>query len=267
MSSPRSRHLLGLAGVVVCLVALTACGSGNNQPNAQATSTGTGQGQAGGVTSTPPSGPTTSRTTATTDTSAGNPGSSYPTSAKDYGLAMLQAIAGANDSKIVDLSSLNTANYIQAQNYKSKNGSWTWTDCSSGGAQSCNYYNQTGDFATIGVDTSKLGKSGAVTSVYIQGGNFATDAGSYVNAFVFAWINNSYVQEKAYANDTIINFVKTKTTPQGGFTTQPSACGTNRLCVDAGEYLAGGVPAGQIIHFVVDQTKLGKPNAIISASA
>jgi hypothetical protein len=245
------------------LVALTACG--NKQPTAQATSTG--QGQAGEVTSTPTGSATTTASTPTTAaTNGGNPGSSYPTSAKDYGLAILQAIAAGNDSKIVDLSSLNTANYIQAQNYKSKNGSWTWTDCSSGGAQSCSYYNQTGDFAHVGLDTSKLGNSSAVTSVDIQGENFATDAGSYVNAFVFAWINNSYVEEKAYANDTIINFVKTKTTPQGGFTTTPLACGTNRLCVDAGEYLAGGQPAGQIIHFVVDQTKLGKPNAIISAS-
>ena len=267
MSSPRPSRLLALAAAAACVITLAACGA-KAAPNVDPTSTS--DGQIGDVTSTPTDDVTTTTSAPTTATSTSNnnpPASPYPGNAKDYGFEILKAIAQNNDARIVDLGGLNTAQYVNTQNYKSKNGSWTFTDCTSGSTQMCSYYNVPGNIATVGVESGKLGKKEAVNSVYIEGDAFATEAGGYVTDFVMAWINGSYVRQKAFANDTVINFVKNKTKPQGGFVTQPQPCGSNRLCVDAGEYLAGGQPAGQIIHFVVDQGKLGKANAIVSASA
>jgi hypothetical protein len=269
MSSPR--RLLCLAAAA-CLIALTACG-GDAEPDTNPSTTETAEGQLGEATATPSATTTTSSAPATTTArggggggGGGTGGGGYPDEPGDYGLAMLSAIAANDDARIVDLSSLNTAQHINQQNYKSKNGQWSLANCDPGTNPHCYYYNQTGDFATVGVEAARLGQASAVSSVSIEGNSFATDAGGYVQDFVAAWIAGSYVKQRAHANDTVINAVSSLTLPQGGFVTQPSACGSNRLCVDAGEYLAGGVPAGQIIHFAVDQTRLGKPNAIVEAS-
>jgi len=269
---PAARRWIAIAAASSLAITLIACGSKANN-TAGPTNTDSAAAQTGSA----PSGSATGTGTPTTATTTSNGGgvggqtstNPYPTNAKDYGLAVLQAIANGNDSKIVDLSSLSTATYIQQQNYKGNYTSsrlpWVNTDCAS---SMCNYYDQHGDLASVGIDSSKLGKAGAATSVYIEGSAFAGDTAGYVQTFVTGgWVGGRNVIMLAYANQTIANFVKSKTTPQGGFVTQPTNCGTNRQCVDAGEYLAGGQPAGQIIHFTVDTTKLGKPNAIISATA
>ena len=69
-----------------------------------------------------------------------------------------------------------------------------------------------------------------------------------------------------HANPQVVSYIQGRPTPTGGFITQATSCGTNRMCLDSGRELAGGQPFGDIIHWTVDTTKLGKPNAIISAT-
>jgi hypothetical protein len=260
MSSPRPGRLLIIAAATACVLVLAACGA-DGEPSGDPSPTGSGQGQFGEATATPTPDATTPPATATTTGGGGGGGGG------DYGLAILQAIANVNDTRIVDLSSVNTAQYINAQNYKSKNGQWTHTDCGSGGTQQCSYYNQTGDIASVGVETSKLGQKSAVSYVNIQGSSFSTDAGGYVQAFIMYWINGSNVGMRAHSSGSVVSFVQGRPVPTGGFITAPTSCGSGRLCLDSGHELAGGQPFGNIIHWVVDQSKLGGPNAIVSASS
>jgi hypothetical protein len=262
MSSPRSRHLLGLAGVAVCLVALTACG--NKQPTAQATSTG--QGQAGEVTSTPTS-PTATATSTGNGTGGGNQGPSYQTTAKDYGLALLQLIPGNDETKIVDLSGSGIYLFLQQNpEYKTKNASWTWTDCTSGGTQTCHYFNQTGDIAQVVVDASKLGKAHAVSSVYFNQGTYPTDPSSYVGAFYGAWGSSNYAMMVALSSTNVANHVQGLQTLEaqgaaGTSTSQPYTCGS-KTCVRIDP--VGGTANPAPLVFTVDTAKIsqGKPGGI-----
>jgi len=267
MPSPRPSRLLAVAAATVCVIALAACGS-TETPGGTPSETATGEGQFG-TTAPSPTDEATPASTATTPGGGGGGGGGgnanpYPSNPADYGLEMLRAIAAGNDARIVDLSSLTTAQYIENQNYKARNGQWTHTNCESG---SCYYYNQTGDIASIGIDNGRLGQKSAVTSVNIEGGSFPTEAGGYVQAFIRHWIDGSTVGMRAHATPEVVSFIQPRSRPTGGFVTQPTPCGSGRLCLDSGRELAGGQPFGDIIHWVVDQNKLGGPNAIISASA
>ncbi len=269
MATPKARRLLTVAAVAATLITLSACGD-NAQPSPDPSESATSViGEPSGEAS-----PTDTATTATptsTGSSGGGGGggnSPYPGNAKDYGLAMLAAIASSNDTRIVDLSSIDTANYINTQNYKSKNGQWTHANCDSGGTQYCHYYNQTGDFASVAVDSGKLGSKGAVSSVTMEGNSFAGDAAGYVGQFVYNWTyDTGFVRMRAYATQQVVDAVRSKqklNAGNGGTTTSSVTCPSahqGRACVEASA-VGGSLTISYI--FVVDQSKLGKPNAIIA---
>jgi hypothetical protein len=71
----------------------------------------------------------------------------------------------------------------------------------------------------------------------------------------------------AYATASVVAFAQGWPRPAGVFVGTPTNCGSGRICVDSGHELAAGQPSGNIVHWVVDETKLGRPNAIINASA
>jgi hypothetical protein len=267
MPSPRTKRVLTTVALAAGLITVIACGS-----KATPTTTSTEEPGNGGVgiatgtaTTEPSSAPGSSNPPP--GGSSSKPASAYPSNAKDYGLAVLKAIKDNDQTRIVDLADLNTAQYhtVTHQDFN-LNGSWVNTDCSSGSNPTCNYYNQTGATAIVILDSSKLGKAHAVTAVSFNNESFSSDAGGYVQQFIAAWIAGSNVSMMSHANSTVVNFVKSKTAPGGGFVTAPTACGTNRMCVTSGSELAGGQPFGQLIKWTVDTTKLGKPNAILSAA-
>jgi hypothetical protein len=272
MASPNARRLLTVAAVAASLMTLAACGD-NAQPSADPTETATAVvGEPSGTPSasdTPT--PTPAASTSTTSGGGGGGGgggSTYPGNAKDYGLAVLKAIDENNTTRVVDLADLNTAqNNLVTHQYYDLNGSWTNTDCGSSGSNTiCNYYNQTGAFALVIVDPSKLGQAHAVAAVSFQNQTFATDAGGYVQDFINWRINGSNVGMRAHASSGAVSFALSKPVPTGALITQPEACGTNRMCVTSGHEYAGGQPFGNLIRWTVDTTKLGKPGAIISAT-
>ncbi len=194
----------------------------------------------------------------------------YPNNAKDYGLEILKAIANNNDPRIVDLSSLNTAQYVQQQNYKSKNGQWTHTHCQSGTIQYCHYYNQTGDTSQVGIETAKLGSKGAGSSVTIEGSSFATSAGPYVADFGSAWEAGDYAKMVSLSSSSIANHFNTlpkfSSVNAGTTYTGPAPCpapNASKTCVALVQ--VGGTATLPIRYLQVDSAKIGagKPNGII----
>jgi hypothetical protein len=268
MALPRLRRA-AMAAVAAGVLALTACGSKPSDVTVEPT----GQGQLGDAPSATPS-PTADGTPAATTTTGGGGGggttSPYPSSAKDYGLEILKAIANNNDARIVDLSSLSTAQYVQQQNYKSKNGQWTYTDCQSGSTQSCHYYNQTGDTAQVGIETAKLGTTGAASSVTIDGGSFATQPGPYVGAFGSAWEAGDYAKMVSLSSTSIANHFNTLpkfSSVNAGITySGPGPCpapNAAKTCVALQQ--VGGTATLPARYLIVDVAKIGagKPNGII----
>jgi len=268
MSSPRTKRLLTTVAVAAGLITLIACGNKSQPTTSPTDDAGTSGVVIPSESATDPdTGPSAAPSSAAPASSSKAPTqSAYPSTAKDYGLAVLKAIKDNDQTRIVDLADLNTAQYhtVTHQNYQ-LNGSWVHTDCSGGSTPTCNYYNQTGATALVVVDASKLGKAHAVTAVSFNNGSFATDANGYVLQFINEWQNGSNVGMLARANSTVVNFVKSRTVPTGVVTTVAS-CGTNRMCITSGTEVAGGAPFGQLTKWTVDTTKLGKPNAIIAAA-
>jgi hypothetical protein len=279
MSPLRPGRLLAFAAATACVIALAACGSG--EPSDNPTATDSGQGQFGEASATPTA--TTSTTTTPTPTSGGGGGgggsgggggggggatSSYPNDATEYGLAILQAIAADNDARIVDLSNLNVGQYVDSQNYKAKNGQWTNANCENGVPTMCFYYNQTGDIATVTIDAGKLGQKSAVSGVTIEGGSFPNDAVGYAQALAQTWtFSGRYVEMRALATQSVITFlngVQKLNAGNGGVGAQSATCpsGQSGTCVEV--YAVGGSLTISYV-FVVDSSKLGKPNAVIAA--
>lgn len=267
MSSPRPRHVLGIVAAAACLLALAACGS-NKQPTPQTTVTG--QGQAGEVTTTPtPTGDTTTGTTPTTAASTstgggGGGGASYATTAKDYGLAILQLIKGNDETKIVDLSGSSTFQYLQVHpEYQNADASWTWAACTSGGTPACNYFNKYGAWATVILDGSKLGKAHAVTSVTIDTSTLATsNPQGYMQGFLDAWRNGDTTRMRVYAVQSVIDWANTQTKPNsvGQASNVTWDCG-GKKCVDISSDFFAGAPQAPYFHFVVDANKLNAGQA------
>ncbi len=270
MALPRSRRVAAIAAAAACLLALAACGK-DGAANPNATGEPSAQGQLGDSSA---SATTTPDATATTTSGGGGGGgtttSPYPNNAKDYGLEILKAIAANNDARIVDLSSLNTAQYVQQQNYKSKNGQWTNTHCQSGSTQYCHYYNQTGDLAQVAIETAKLGKKEAVSSVTVDGYTFAKDGASYGSAFGSAWENGDYARMVSLSSAAIANHfngVPKFSSVNAGITTYgPQACpapNASKTCVELRQ--TGGTATLPSQYLIVDMAKItaGKPNGII----
>jgi hypothetical protein len=247
-------------------------------------------GKSGGGTSTlgdaPPGSPTAAKTSPNTSPSPGSTTSGgggggggggtatqsplYPKDAKSYGLEILKAIANKDNGRLVSLSSLNTANYAQTQNYGQYTGSWTNTDCTGSSNPVCGYYDQTGNLAMVGLDASKLGNAGAGSYVTIEGGSYAKDASGYVSAFGSAWESGAYARMVSLSSNSIADHFKaTQTLTAGGAAgisaSAPHACAhtAGKTCVDL--YGVGGTANPPYQHLIVDTARIaaGKPNGII----
>jgi hypothetical protein len=253
------------AGLALALT-LVACGN-KSAPDASAPQSATANGQVGQVSA---SGATSTSPANSASTSGGggnqNP---YPSNAKDYGLAFLQAVAAKNDPKIVDLASLSVANDPNMSFYKSTDGNWTFTDCQTGSPVACHYYNQTGSIATVGVDSGKLGKAGAVSYLSVEGGSLPNDPGGYVLAFGAAWDAGNYAKMVSLSSTTVADHFRTTQTlvQQGAAGTSysgahPCTNNASKTCVDLTP--VGGTTNPAPIQFVVDTSKISqaKPNGI-----
>ncbi len=272
MALPRYRRA-AVAVIAAGMLALAACGSNSPQ---NVTAEPSGQGQIGDAPEASATANASSPAATTTTLSNGGGGGGttnpnpYPSNAKDYGLEILKAIANNNDARIADLSSVSTAQYVQQQNYKSKNGQWTHTNCQSGSTQYCHYYNQTGDTAQVGIDATKLGTKGAGSSVTIDGGSFSTSAAPYVQAFGTAWEAGDYTKMVSLSSIAIASHFNTlpkfSSVSAGISTTGPAPCpapNAAKTCVALVQ--VGGTATLSAKNLIVDVAKIsaGNPNGII----
>jgi hypothetical protein len=262
MSSPRLRRLLATTATATALILLTACG-GDPTPTANPTDAGTAE--IGDPSATPTVDATDTATTSAPPPSNNPPPppNPYPSNAKDYGLAFLAAVKANDQTRIVDLGSVDM--YSQAiTNYSGQNhnGQWTHSNCSGG---FCHYYNVPGNFASVGIDSGKLGKAHAVTYISFDVGTFPNDASTYVGTFINYWQNDSVVGKNAYATDGVISFMNNRTKPSATLVTNPQDCGSGKVCVMSGTEIVAGSPYGQITCYTVQTNRLGKADAIVGA--
>jgi hypothetical protein len=263
------RRATMLSAAAVLALALSACGKSGGGSSA--------------IGDAPPGSPTAAGTSPNTSpspgsTSGGGGGGGggtatqsplYPKDAKSYGLEILKAIANKDNARLIALSSQNLANYAQMQNYPSKNGQWTYTDCTSGSGPMCSYYNQTGDIAMVGLDAGKLGGQNAGTSVNIEGGTFDKTPSSYVSAFLSAWSFGTYAKTVSLSSPAIADHFKAtppySSVGAAGIAQSPQPCATNpsKTCVRVTQQ--GGTATLPDQHFIVDTARIaaGKPNGII----
>jgi hypothetical protein len=275
MAYPTTRRWVAVAAMAAALLALTACGK--DSASGSGTDNGSGSGLLGGAASPSPD------LSATGDgagdgTGGGNPGGgggggsapagpTYPNDAKSYGLEILKAIGNKDNARLAALVDLSTVNY--AQQYQNNNAQWTYTDCASGATQMCHYYNQTGDIASVGILTAKLGQTQAGSSVYVEGGSYPTNASGYVLAFGSSWESGAYAKMVALSSNSIADHYKGVakfSSVNAGITAgTPKPCATNasKMCVDLSQ--VGGTATLPAQHLIVDMAKIGagKPNGII----
>ena len=109
------------------------------------------------------------------------------------------------ETRVVDLSSSSVYQNVTSNNYVSLNSQWTYSHCESG---ACWYYNVPGDYVSVGIDGSKLGKAHAATYVSVQGHDFLTDALGYVGDLINSWQNGSLVAMNALATDSAVSFLR-----------------------------------------------------------
>src|SRR5215470_12305011 len=127
MTLRRRVGMLSMAAVIA--IGLTACGKSGGGNSALGEAPATSGLAGGGSPNTSPSpGANASPTNGNGGGNGGGGGgatatqsSLYPKDAKSYGLEILKAIANKDNTRLVALSSQNTANYAQQQNYASKN--------------------------------------------------------------------------------------------------------------------------------------------------
>jgi hypothetical protein len=266
------RRATMLSAAAVLALALSACGkSGGSSALGDAP-----PGSPTAVATSPNTSPSPGSTTSGGGGGGGGGGGTatqsplYPKDAKSYGLEVLKAIANKDNTRLIALSSQNTANYAQIQGYSKYTGSWTNTDCTGGPNPTCSYYDQTGDLAQVGLDASKLGNQGAGSYVTIEGGTYATNASSYVSAFGSAWESGAYARMVSLSSNSIADHFKaTQTLTAGGasgITTMgphPCAKTAGKTCVDL--VGVGGTANPPCQHLIIDTSRIsaGKPNGII----
>jgi len=256
-----------LSAAAVLALALGACGKSGGGNSALG-------GAPSATTTLPNTSPSPGAVTTTTSTSGGGgtatQSPAYPKDAKSYGLEILKAVTSNDKTRVVALSSQNVYNYAQTQNYLTKNGQWTNTDCTGGGSPTCSYYNQTGDIGHVGLDASKLGNQGAGTSVSIEGETFSTSVVSYVAAFGSAWQFGTYARMVSLSSIAIADHFKaTQTFTAAGAAgisnsaAHPCATNASKTCVDL--IPVGGTTNPPYQHLIVDTARIsaGKPNGII----
>jgi hypothetical protein len=265
-----------LAVAAAATLTLAACGkqnAGSISPNASASG-----GQAGNV---PASGEAdggvgggSTATSGTgggggTGTGGGTQAPTYPSDAKTYGLEFLKAWGAKNNSRMVQLSSSNTASYVTSQ-YGNPNAQWTNYNCVPDPTYAtCTYINATGDTTRVMVQNLVLGKPNAISSVTYERTDIPKDAPGYAQNFTSAWGTGPGAQSNfalmfVYSNATVVSQISGLSKYPNGTQAQPAApCpgAASKTCV---EMYALPIGSRKSIYFIMDMSKVsqGKPGGI-----
>jgi hypothetical protein len=188
-----------LAGAALCVTAaVAACGSGGNQPNSAPTTTHSAASAIGGAPSTAPS------TAASGGGNRGNSGGggsntpTYPSDAKSYGFAFLQALAQGDQNRLKSLAVNGAVAQVTDGFYNNLNSHWAYQSCGPDGnyptdttKTNCVYINDNGDVITVEINKSQLGGAAAVMSALLDKTTYPSDPGQYTTEMLTAFENGN----------------------------------------------------------------------------
>ncbi|MEV0461207.1 hypothetical protein [Catellatospora methionotrophica] len=190
----------------------------------------------------------------------GNGAPSFPTTAKDYGLATLAAWASGSKSKL-DQYAVQAA-VAQFMGHGKPNTQWSNLNCevSGSGRTACNYRNAHGDDARLTMEDTQLGHPTATVDVFLNRTDYATNAAGYVGYFMAAWGDGNKQRMARFSSSSIANMFSGKTPPTGSQTEATQNGGTWTVKVT-------GLPLGSgNWTFTVSGGKLGNGNAITAVT-
>jgi hypothetical protein len=215
MVDSRRLSIIVLSGLLVLPVALGGCAK-KQTPTANPTVSTT----LGEATQTPTAAPSTSASPAHGDSAP-----TYPTSAKSYAQALLNAWGNKDNSRIDQLAVQSAVQQIKDSGYP--NSSWTYIKCSAVDTTytECLFRNAYGDECTVKMVNSQLGHPTAVLEAPLMRTEYPNNAGDYISNFVYAWQQGNIQRMTRLSNSTVANFLKSKPAPTS-YTTSPIDAGT-----------------------------------------
>jgi hypothetical protein len=210
------RRVLAGAALVLTMTA-AACGSGGNHPTSASTTTHPANSVIGGSPSSAPSAENTG-----TGGNGGGGGSSgggsggggsttptYPSDAKSYGLAFLQAMGQHDSSRLTVLAVQSVVGQV-ADNYYNVNTQWTNRSCGQDPNDpanptkiACVYDNANGDEITLGLNKTQLGAPTAVLTASLEKTTYPTDPTSYVQGLFSAYQSGNINRVVRLSNSTV----------------------------------------------------------------
>jgi hypothetical protein len=219
-----------LAGAAVALSALVLAACGSKSPGTPNSSPTTPQGDSfiGGA---PSGSPTASATNGGSGGGGGNSGGggtttpTFPTDAKAYGLAFLQAM-GQHDSARVKLLAVSSVVSQVADSFYNVNTQWTNRSCGqdpndpgNSNKLACVYDNAHGDEMNVVLTKTQLGGPTAVLEVQLDKTTYPSDPTSYVQGLFNAYQNGNINRVVRLSNSTVKS--KLACTLSDGITNDP----------------------------------------------
>lgn len=260
-----ARTALALAGVLtLALLGTAACGKkgGDPQTSSSANTVLTAGPSASADPSAQPSGSATAAPKPSPTGGGGDKPVSFPSSAKEYGLATLAAWASGSKSRL-DLYA-NQAAVAQFMGHGKPNSQWTTLSCEAAGGThtACDYRNAHGDDARLTMENTELGHPTATTDVFINRTQYGLTADQYVSDFMAAWQDGNKQRMTRYSTSSIANAFLGKAYPTGSQVQSPTKSGGSWIVQVTGLPLGSGSWT-----FTVSASKLGGGNAITAGKA
>ena len=194
---------------------------------------------------------------------------SYPTTAKAYALAVLNAWKTHDSARLGQLATP-AALTLMGKAPASLASGWETYDCWVESFSPCREArNDVGDVFSVSVDPTKLGKAKAVTRAYVDLTRYAGDPTKYLYNVLDAWYakNEERVatlidgQQSVWFFSTIPN--PGDHTAYSEYVTFTSGTDpTNRVCISAKDNTA----QSSYWHFGVDKRRLGTKHALVFAN-
>lgn len=250
-----------MAALAITLLTTAACGKKSEDPQADPTF-GTV------LTATPTADPSADTSGAPGASSAPKPSStgggqqapSYPSAAKDYGIATLTAWAGGNKSRLNQLAAQPAV--MQLASHQVGSNQWTTVNCSvpTSGYTLCKYRNGHGDEVEVTMQDSQLGHPTATTDARIDKTTYSSSATSYVSTFMNAWSDGNTQRMTRLSSSSVVSSLAGKKPPSSGSTTSATQNGSTWTVI------ASGLPVGEPSYaFTLTGSKLGAASAITAA--
>lgn len=251
-----------MAVLAFALLTTAACGKKDESPQADPTFGTVLSGTPSADPSAAASGaPGASNAPKPSSTGGGQQAPTYPSSAKDYGIATLTAWAGGNKSRLDQLAAQPAV--MQFASHQVGSNQWTTVNCSvpTSGYTMCVYRNGHGDEVEVTMQDSQLGHPTATTDARVDKTRYPAAAADYVGTFLNAWGVGNTQRMTRMSSSSVVGFFTGKKPPSSGSETHATQNGSTWTVNTTGR------PLGELsFKFTVNGSKLGGANAITAAT-